>query len=98
MRASAVVGALFVAAIAGGCIQTLPDGSVVATPTSGSPLAARSPLDSESGPAPGHVASVDRYGRVSAADPDVNIRSSLRRDPCQALLPDGNCASGGGGD
>jgi hypothetical protein len=96
MRASSLVVALFIAAVAGGCIQTLPDGSVVATPTSGGPLAARGPLDGESGPAPGHVAFMDHYGRVGAADPDVHIRSSLRRDPCQTIIPDGNCASGGG--
>jgi hypothetical protein len=95
MRASSLVIALFIAAVSSGCIQTLPDGSVVATPATG-PFAG--PIDSESGPAPGHVAAIDRYGRVAAADPDVHIRSSLRRDPCQTILPDGNCASGGGGD
>jgi len=95
MRATSIVVALFIAAAAGGCIQTLPDGSVVATPTSGGPLATRGPLDGESGPAPQHVAAIDRYGRVAAADPDVHIRSSLRRDPCQTILPDGGCAGGG---
>ncbi len=94
MRASSLVVALFIAALSSGCIQTLPDGSVVATPSSG-PLSARGPLDQDSGPAPGHVAFMDHYGRVGAADPDVHIRSSLRRDPCQTILPDGNCASGG---
>jgi len=94
MRASGIVIALFIAAIAGGCIQTLPDGSVVAMPATG-PLAGRGPIDQESGPAPGHVAAVDRYGRVASADPDIHIRSSLRRDPCQTIIPDGNCAGSG---
>jgi hypothetical protein len=77
------------AVFASGCIQTLPDGSVVATPNAA--MTTGSLLTQESGPASQHVVNRDRDGRL-AADPDAHIRISLRRDQCQIISPEGPCA------
>jgi hypothetical protein len=90
MRASIQFAIVTAAAIfVGGCIQTLPDGTVVATPNAA--MTTGGLLTQDSGPAPQHVVARDRDGRTSA-DPDANIRVSLRRDQCQIISPEGTCS------
>jgi hypothetical protein len=67
---------------AAGCIQTLPDGSVAATPQTSSLLG------QPSGDLPPAPHQIREGNRVVAADPDQTIRAELMRDRCQTFGSD----------
>jgi hypothetical protein len=70
--------------LAGGCIQTLPDGSIAAAPGTAA-LTQGGGLDSAGQVPPDWVVARDSTGRPVSWSSDPHLRSSLQRDPCQLV-------------